>query len=189
MGLSIIFLAPPHPHWPRCRPWPRRPFLRAPKLNNAAQRRLWENWRDELGRRFGMLRFLPGWTNAVMWSHYSDRHKGTCRRPQPSKRVTLSLSCSSKAPIGAMRNSIASAQDWKTATRRTMSPSCHSMRIWFYEVIVGPLRSVTKAQLAPLVQDMNSSRLADQGSACVQVLPGYASALRVKVAPNKGRPP
>jgi hypothetical protein len=34
--------------------------------------------KDEAARDYGMLCFSRHWHNPVMWSHYSDRHKGIC---------------------------------------------------------------------------------------------------------------
>ncbi|SRR5712692_2659554 len=35
-------------------------------------------YKKEMGQRFGMLCFSEHWKNPVLWSHYSDRHRGFC---------------------------------------------------------------------------------------------------------------
>ena len=35
-------------------------------------------WKNDMAQRFGMLCFTKHWRNPVLWSHYSDTHRGIC---------------------------------------------------------------------------------------------------------------
>src|SRR5262245_41537042 len=55
------------------------PFeLLAMNLKDKVQRPAFMAWKKEVNSRHGVLCFCREWSNAVMWSHYADRHKGIC---------------------------------------------------------------------------------------------------------------
>jgi hypothetical protein len=55
------------------------PFeLRPYDLTNASHRTVFLRTRDELAERYGLLCFSAGWNDPVIWSHYSDNHRGLC---------------------------------------------------------------------------------------------------------------
>ncbi len=39
-------------------------------------RRIWNGWRKEQEKKWGMLCFSKTWHNPVLWSHYGDKHRG-----------------------------------------------------------------------------------------------------------------
>ncbi|RUW57016.1 DUF2971 domain-containing protein [Mesorhizobium sp. M8A.F.Ca.ET.021.01.1.1] len=154
------------------------PFdLRAPRLNDSRERRRWENWRDEMGRKFGLLCFSPDWTNAVMWSHYADRHRGICLGFDVSDQIASTVTYSQDRPeIDLSRKPQESdiqpllfikGPDWRYEeeyrvwTRLENRDPTHNVYFLPFdkdlvlrEVIVGPICTVTKADLEPLVQGL-----------------------------------
>ena len=55
------------------------PFeLLGTKLSDQNMRRAFLGMKNDLDRNYGLLCFSRHWTNPVMWSHYSDRHRGLC---------------------------------------------------------------------------------------------------------------
>jgi hypothetical protein len=48
---------------------------------NQKDRRLRQSlraYKQEVGRRFGMICFSKRWHNPLLWSHYADKHRGIC---------------------------------------------------------------------------------------------------------------
>ena len=55
------------------------PFeLRGVKLENRADRQLFNRWRKRAAAKLGLLCFSASWRNPVLWSHYASEHKGIC---------------------------------------------------------------------------------------------------------------
>ena len=55
------------------------PFeLLGTKLSDPNMRRAFLGMKNDLDRDYGLLCFSRHWNNPVMWSHYSDRHRGLC---------------------------------------------------------------------------------------------------------------
>lgn len=55
------------------------PFeLLGPRSSNAEIRRRFENVKQKLAQRAGLLCFSTKWSNPVQWSHYADGHRGLC---------------------------------------------------------------------------------------------------------------
>ena len=55
------------------------PFeLRGVRLENRADRLVFNRWRKRTAARLGLLCFSKSWRNPVLWSHYADEHKGIC---------------------------------------------------------------------------------------------------------------
>jgi hypothetical protein len=44
------------------------------------------SFKEEMGRRFGLLCFSEHWHNPVLWSHYADYHRGICLGFEMDKR-------------------------------------------------------------------------------------------------------
>lgn len=154
------------------------PFdLRAPRLKNSRERRSWEDWRDDMSRKYGMLCFSPNWVNAVMWSHYSDRHRGICLGFDVSDDIAEKVAYSLKRPAidlsrGPRESDLGrllfmKGPDWsyeeeyRVWTRLEDRDPTHGVyfmpfdkQLVLRQVIVGPLSAVTKADLEPLVIGM-----------------------------------
>jgi hypothetical protein len=55
------------------------PFELTPfDLTDAGIREAFLKTRDEVGEERGLLCFSSGWSDPVIWAHYSDRHRGLC---------------------------------------------------------------------------------------------------------------
>jgi len=154
------------------------PFdLRAPKLTDSQARQRWENWRDDMGRKFGMLCFSPHWKNAVMWSHYADRHRGICLGFDVADEIAEVVNYSERRPaIDLSREPEESdikpllflkGPDWRYEEEYRVWTSLEDRdpthcvyfipfdnRLVLRQVIVGPLCPVSKAELQPLVLGM-----------------------------------
>jgi Protein of unknown function (DUF2971) len=48
------------------------------RLPDKSVRNRFENERRRFSERYGLLCFSKTWSNALMWSHYADRHRGLC---------------------------------------------------------------------------------------------------------------
>lgn len=48
------------------------------KLPSRQLRDKFEKDRADFANKYGLLCFSKKWSNALMWSHYSDRHRGIC---------------------------------------------------------------------------------------------------------------
>jgi Protein of unknown function (DUF2971) len=48
------------------------------KLPNKSLRRQFEAKKSKFASKHGLLCFSKVWSNALMWSHYADRHRGIC---------------------------------------------------------------------------------------------------------------
>ncbi|BCG88042.1 hypothetical protein MesoLj113c_41520 [Mesorhizobium sp. 113-3-9] len=154
------------------------PFdLRAPKLNDSMARRRWDQWRDQMSANFGMLCFSPSWRNAVMWSHYADRHRGICLgfdvSDEIAEKVTYSVE---RPPISLDREPTESdlkpmlflkGPDWSYEAEyriwTRLEDRDPDQNLYFLpfneslalrEVIVGPVCDVTRLQLEPLLSGM-----------------------------------
>ncbi|MBY5582544.1 DUF2971 domain-containing protein [Rhizobium leguminosarum] len=154
------------------------PFdLRAPKLKSAKHRTKWSEWREEVGRKFGMVCFAPHWRNVTMWSHYADKHRGIClgfdvadskvrRVDYDQKRPELDLSkplaLADLDPIMYRKST-----DWEYEEEyRLWAELNHPVAIGnrqlyfepfgdelkLAEVIVGPLCEVTRADIDRLLK-------------------------------------
>ena len=47
-------------------------------LGNHSQRWAVHETRRELNKQASMLCFSAGWSDPVIWAHYSDKHRGLC---------------------------------------------------------------------------------------------------------------
>jgi hypothetical protein len=47
-------------------------------LTNPFFRKTFLQTRDDLNEKKGLLCFSGGWSNPVIWAHYSDKHRGMC---------------------------------------------------------------------------------------------------------------
>jgi hypothetical protein len=50
-------------------------------LSDADKRQALIETRDKLSGNRGLLCFASGWTNPVLWAHYSDKHRGIMLGP------------------------------------------------------------------------------------------------------------
>jgi Protein of unknown function (DUF2971) len=48
------------------------------QLPSPSLRKKFEKDRSAFARKYGLLCFSKVWSNALMWSHYADRHRGIC---------------------------------------------------------------------------------------------------------------
>ena len=55
------------------------PFeLLGAELTESAHRQIFSSWKETIERKWGVLCFSRSWHNPVLWSHYSDKHRGIC---------------------------------------------------------------------------------------------------------------
>ena len=55
------------------------PFELTPfNLSDASIRKTFLKTRDEVGKERGLLCFSSGWSDPVIWAHYSEKHYGLC---------------------------------------------------------------------------------------------------------------
>jgi hypothetical protein len=54
------------------------PFELLPSSTDQTVRARFNIWRRQFDQRFGMLCFSRKWTNPVQWSHYAVKHTGIC---------------------------------------------------------------------------------------------------------------
>ena len=54
------------------------PFELLPSSTDQTIRARFNIWRQQFDQRFGMLCFSRRWTNPVQWSHYAVKHTGLC---------------------------------------------------------------------------------------------------------------
>ena len=68
------------------------PFeLVAANRASKSQREIWNSWRKAQIEKWGLICFSKTWKNPVMWSHYSDKHKGICLGFEVSKDLVLNV--------------------------------------------------------------------------------------------------
>src|SRR5258708_5261462 len=48
------------------------------KQSDKDRRRTFRRWVTSINEQIGLLCFSSSWRESLMWSHYSDRHKGLC---------------------------------------------------------------------------------------------------------------
>ena len=151
------------------------PFeLLAMNLRDKVQRSAFKTWKKEVNSRYGVLCFCRDWSNTVMWSHYTDRHKGIClgfeiprgkvqEIAYATGRVQLNTSNTPdesvlKAMLYTKSKDWSYEKEWRVFTRlKSRDPET---KLYFHkfdgdlilrEVIVGPLCEVTRADLELLV--------------------------------------
>lgn len=151
------------------------PFdLRAPQFKSSKERKNWESWRSEMAAKFGMLCFSSDWTNAVMWSHYADHHRGIClgfdiadeivRRVEytdvrPEIDLSRELQESELGPLLFVKGSDWRYEDeyrvWASLEERDPQHDVYfaqfDEKMVLREVIVGPASNVSRAQLEPFL--------------------------------------
>lgn len=96
-------------------------------LSNAGTRKVIHAWKDEIGRRFGMLCFSKGWQNPVQWSHYANRHRGLC--------LAFDINDDAITPVSYQRNrsSVDSLGLRKTDERAILRYLSTKYHHWRYE--------------------------------------------------------
>jgi hypothetical protein len=65
-------------------------------LSDPDKREALLNMRDELGGNRGLVCLARGWTNPVLWAHYSDKHRGMCLGFDVRDGVALQVKYSGK---------------------------------------------------------------------------------------------
>lgn len=155
----------------------------SPAFVLEADRKSWQATKLEMDRRSGILCFSENWTNPVQWSHYADHHKGVCLgfevRPQLLRKV---LYFEERQRIEDLSRFMADGRmthDWMEGVICTkfshwayeqehrafvaLDPTDHENGLHFQkfnddltlaEVIVGPLSTVTRAQLDKALGDL-----------------------------------
>ena len=124
-------------------------------------------FKEQMGQRFGILCFSKHWHNPVLWSHYSERHRGICLGFEVDEECLKPVRyVTERTPISFPPTSELAQQllftkyhDWKYEEewRGWFSlDERDSTGLYFYgfndkvqlcEVIAGPLREETKATL------------------------------------------
>ena len=55
------------------------PFeLLGAELTKSTHRQIFSGWKETIEKKWGVLCFSRSWHNPVLWSHYSDKHRGIC---------------------------------------------------------------------------------------------------------------
>ena len=55
------------------------PFeLLSTEMRNREWRKLFNELKNDISEKFGVLCFSRNWHNPLLWSHYADKHKGMC---------------------------------------------------------------------------------------------------------------
>jgi len=123
--------------------------------------------KEQVGQRFGMLCFSKHWHNPVLWSHYSERHRGICLGFEVDEEYLKPVSyVTERTPISfpptpelAQQLLFTKYRDWKYEEewRGWFSlDEQDSTGLYFYsfndkvqlrEVIAGPLCDTAKAKI------------------------------------------
>lgn len=156
-------------------------------------------WKDEMGRQYGMLCFSRSWHSTVLWSHYSDKHRGMCLGfevdDQCIKAVTYVKERTDLRPPFTRetmeRLLFTKYYDWsyeeelrgwfRLEKRDSTGNYFYSFddKVRLSEVIVGPLCDIPRVTIDALLDDfkgairVTKSRLAFRSFRVVQNLRGF----------------
>jgi hypothetical protein len=132
--------------------------------------------KQELSKSKGILCFSNTWRNPVLWGHYADKHKGLCLGFEVSNNVLGKVDyVDSRLPVPTELNEefmkkllFTKFKHWEyeqeyrvyvqlEEEENGMFFSDFSNELQLKKVIVGDQSSVTRAELAEALGDLNSS--------------------------------
>jgi hypothetical protein len=158
------------------------PFELLPSSTDEIVRKRFNIWRKRFNARFGMLCFSRKWTNPVQWSHYAAKHTGLClgfdittnilaKVRYTKKRLTPCVDviegaapASQKEMLRVLRTKYA---HWSYESEARLFVALNdkdpsnglyfadfASRITLKQVIVGPLSTITRDELAEALGDL-----------------------------------
>ena len=161
------------------------PFeLVAADFSDPVQRKVLRGWKETFQEKWGILCFSRSWQNAVLWSHYADKHKGIVlgfdiddKYPTSVKYRSARLNVDvvglrDEGKLDAklmQRLQLTKFRDWSYEKEVRVSVGLDDVDeesgLYFYdfsdevrlvEVIAGPLYSGTEQQLVDALSDKDS---------------------------------
>ncbi len=103
----------------------------APDLSDRNFRTVFRETKNELNKSAGIICLSKTWQNPVMWSHYSDKHKGVCLGFAVSGRKTMKIDYQSER----LKLTIEDFKNERRDAREAAMRQCLSTKFqhWSYE--------------------------------------------------------
>jgi hypothetical protein len=129
-------------------------------------------FKDDFGKRFGMICFSEQWSSPLLWSHYAEKHRGMCLGFDVEEQILKPVTYVGERPNFEMPPTLENMkqllftkfEDWQyeEELRGWLSLDTREDGHYFYpfdkkvklcEVIAGPLCDVTEATIREALGD------------------------------------